>query len=66
MVSFFISDLDGKSLPRKLFEDIDYNLTPVVAAVASLLSFASLAVLVIGHLVGRLAARRGEGPASKS
>jgi mannopine transport system permease protein len=66
VVSFFISDLDGKSLPRKLFEDIDYNLTPVVAAVASLLSFASLAVLVLGHLVGRLAARRGEGSGSKS
>ncbi len=61
VISFFISDLDGKSLPRKLFEDIDYNLTPVVAAVASLLSFASLAVLVAGHVIGRLAARRGTG-----
>lgn len=57
VVSFFISDLDGKSLPRKLFEDIDYNLTPVVAAVASLLSFISIAVLVGGHFVGRLTAR---------
>lgn len=58
VISFFISDLDGKSLPRKLFEDIDYNLTPVVAAVASLLSFVSIAVLVGGHLVGRIWNRR--------
>ncbi len=61
VISFFISDIDGKSLPRKLFEDIDYNLTPVVAAVASLLSVVSIAVLVGGHIVGRIAARRRAG-----
>lgn len=58
VISFFISDLDGKSLPRKLFEDIDYNLTPVVAAVASLLSFLSIAILIGGHIVGRIFSRR--------
>jgi mannopine transport system permease protein len=58
VISFFISDLDGKSLPRKLFEDIDYNLTPVVAAVASLLSFLSIAILIGGHIMSRIFSRR--------
>jgi mannopine transport system permease protein len=58
VVSFFISGLDGKSLPRKLWEDIDYNLSPVITAVASMLTLLSIAVLVGGHLIGTLSERR--------
>jgi Xaa-Pro dipeptidase len=32
VVSFFISGVSGKTLTRKLFEDIDYSLSPVIAA----------------------------------
>lgn len=35
-VSFLISDLDPKPLPRKMFEDIDDNLSPILAAVATM------------------------------
>ena len=57
-VSFFISGVRDKSLPRKLFEDIDFDVTPVVAAVASMLtalSFVVLATLELSRL--RSAAR---------
>ncbi|MGX5805159.1 ABC transporter permease [Bradyrhizobium sp. Arg314] len=36
-VSFFISGIEGKTITRKLFEDIDYNLTPVIAVVSTLI-----------------------------
>jgi mannopine transport system permease protein len=58
VVSFFISGLDGKSLPRKLWEDIDYNLSPVITAVASLLTLLSIAVLLGGHAIGSITERR--------
>ncbi len=44
-VSFFISGVHQKTLPRKLFEDLDFNVTPTVAAVATLLTVLSLAVV---------------------
>jgi len=53
VVSFFISDIDGKSLPRKMFEDIDYDLSPVLAAVATLLTALSLVVLLAAHMIAR-------------
>jgi mannopine transport system permease protein len=52
-VSFFISDIDGKTLPRKMFEDIDYDLSPVLAAVATLLTALSVVVLLAAHCIGR-------------
>jgi mannopine transport system permease protein len=55
VVSFFISDIDGKTLPRKMFEDIDYDLSPVLAAVATLLTALSLVVLLAAQLIGRRA-----------
>jgi mannopine transport system permease protein len=53
VVSFFISDIDGKTLPRKMFEDIDYDLSPILAAVATLLTALSLVVLLAAQLIGR-------------
>lgn len=44
-VAFFISGIDGKSITRKMFEDIDYNLTPVVAAVSTVLVAVSLMLM---------------------
>lgn len=57
VVSFFISDLDRKTLPRKMFEDIDYDVSPILAAVATMLTLVTIGVLVAGHFA-RVAAER--------
>jgi mannopine transport system permease protein len=44
-VAFFISDTGGKTISRKMFEDIDFNLTPVIAAVSTLLAGVSLLLM---------------------
>ncbi len=58
VISFFISDLDRKSLPRKMFEDIDYNVSPTLAAVATMLTALTVLALVAGHLLKRRSDRR--------
>ncbi|MGO6728595.1 ABC transporter permease [Rhizobium ruizarguesonis] len=50
-VAFFISDTGGKTISRKMFEDIDFNLTPVIAAVSTLLVAVSLLLMVSIHLL---------------
>lgn len=49
-VAFFISDIGGKSIGRKMFEDIDFNLTPVIAAVSTVLVAVSLLLMGAIHL----------------
>lgn len=44
-VAFFISGIEGKTITRKMFEDIDFNLTPVIAAVSTVLVSASLILM---------------------
>lgn len=44
-VAFFISGIEGKTLTRKLFEDIDYNLTPVIAAASTVTVVLSLVLM---------------------
>ena len=44
-VSFFISGIEGKTITRKLFEDIDNNLTPVIAVVSTVLVGVSLVLM---------------------
>jgi mannopine transport system permease protein len=44
-VAFFISGIGGKSITRKMFEDIDFNLTPVIAAVSTVLVLVSLLLM---------------------
>ncbi len=61
VVSFFLSDLDQKTLPRKMFEDIDYDVSPTLAAVAAMLSALTVAALLAGHLLRRALDRRGAG-----
>lgn len=50
-VSFFISDIGGKSIGRKMFEDIDFNLTPVIAAASTVLVAISLALMTAAQLL---------------
>ncbi|KAB2846483.1 MAG: ABC transporter permease [Hyphomicrobiaceae bacterium] len=47
-VAFFISGVEGKTITRKLFEDIDYNLTPVIAAASTIMML--LAFLLMGSV----------------
>lgn len=44
-VAFFISDVGGKSIGRKMFEDIDFNLTPVIAAASTVTVIVSLILI---------------------
>lgn len=44
-VAYFISGIDGKTISRKMFEDIDFNLTPIIAAVSVVLVAVSLGVM---------------------
>lgn len=50
-VAFFISDAGGKPIGRKMFEDIDFNLTPVIAAASTVIVLASLCLIGIAQFV---------------
>ena len=56
-VAFFISDTGGKTISRKMFEDIDFNLTPVIAAVSTMM--VAISLLLMGS-VELLRGRREE------
>jgi len=58
VVSFFISDLDRKTLPRKMFEDIDFNISPTLAAVATMLTALTILALLLGYGLKRGLERR--------
>lgn len=47
VVSFFISDTQGKTLPRKMFEDIDFSVSPVLAAVATTITIGTILLLAV-------------------
>ncbi|MFS8049616.1 ABC transporter permease [Rhizobium sp. BR 314] len=50
-VAFFISDTGGKTIGRKMFEDIDFNLTPVIAAVSVIIVCVSLILMTLIHVL---------------
>jgi mannopine transport system permease protein len=52
-VAFFISDVGGKSIGRKMFEDIDFNLTPVIAAASTVIVVASLFLIGFIQLLSK-------------
>lgn len=58
VVSFFVSSVRQRTLPRRMFEDIEQNLTPVIPAIATLLTLLSIAVLVAAALLRVMEARR--------
>lgn len=51
VVSFFLSGIRYKTLPRRMFEDIEQNLTPVIPAIATLLIILSIAILLSAHVM---------------
>ncbi|MCD9007827.1 ABC transporter permease [Luteimonas sp. XNQY3] len=52
-VALFISDVGGKTLTRKFFEEIDFNLTPVIAAVSTIMVVISVAAMATGAFIRR-------------
>lgn len=50
-VSFFISGITDKSLPRKLFENIEFSISPIVAVVSTLLTAISIVLIAVARLV---------------
>ena len=59
VVSFFLAGIRDKTLPRRMFDDIEQNLTPIIPAVAVLLTLLSVTVLVAAALIRR---RRNAAP----
>lgn len=60
IVSFFISGLEGKTITRKLFEDIDFNLSPVIAAVSTVFVVVTVGLMAIGQLAKARTGKRAE------
>lgn len=48
-VAFFLSDVGGKTISSKMFEDIDFNLTPVIAAISTMLVAISFLLMGLIH-----------------
>lgn len=52
-VAFFISDIDGKAIGRKMFEDIDFNLTPTIAAASTIIVLVSMILIALSFSLSR-------------
>lgn len=59
VVSFFLVGIRDKTLPRRMFDDIEQNLTPIIPAVAVLLTVLFLAILLVAALVRARSQRNG-------
>ncbi len=51
VVSFFLSGIRQKTLPRRMFDDIEQNLTPIIPAIATLLILLSVAILLGAYVL---------------
>lgn len=58
VVSFFLSSIRDRTLPRRMFENVEQSLTPEIPAIATLLTLLSITVLVGAFLLGRWGRRR--------
>ena len=58
VVAFFLAGIRDKTLPRMMFDDIEQNLTPVIPAIAVLLTMLSILVLASAALLRGLAERK--------
>lgn len=57
-ISFFISSIRDRTLPRRMFENIEHSLTPELPAIATLLTVLSILLLVSTIVIGRWDRRR--------
>jgi len=58
VISFFLAGIRDKTLPRMMFDNIEQNLTPVIPAIAVLLTDVSILVLVCAAVLRRMAQSR--------
>ena len=58
VISYFLSDSQGKTLTRKMFEDIDFDLSPIIAVVSTLIILVSVALMGSIELLRVRSARR--------
>lgn len=57
VVAFFLAGIRDKTLPRQMFDNIEQNLTPVIPAVAVVVTLLSLAILFVIALLRSRAQR---------
>ena len=50
VVSFFISGVENKTITRKLMEDIEFNLSPLIAAASTIFVIATVLLMWLGNL----------------
>ena len=50
VVSFFISGVENKTITRKLMEDIEFNLSPLIAAASTIFVVATVLLMWVGNL----------------
>ena len=50
VVSFFISGVENKTITRKLMEDIEFNLSPLIAAASTIFVVATVLLMWMGNL----------------
>ncbi|MBZ4691308.1 MAG: attB [Cereibacter sp.] len=50
IVSFFISGVEHKTITRKLFEDIEFSLSPIIAAASTVFVTVTVGMMWIGNL----------------
>ena len=60
IISYFLSSSLDKTLTRKMFEDIDFDLSPIIAVVSTLIVVLSVALMGSIELLRARAARRAE------
>lgn len=58
VVAFFLSSIRDKTLPRMMFEDIETDLTPIIPAIAVLLTGVSICVLLGASILQKMSERR--------
>lgn len=59
VVSFFISGVEHETITRKMFEDIEFNVSPVIAAASTLFVVGTVALMWFADAAKRASARRG-------
>ena len=58
VVSFFISGIEHKTVTRKLFEDIEFNLSPVIAAASTIFVVGTVALMWLANTSKKAAEQR--------
>lgn len=53
VISFFVSSVRDRTLPRRMFEDIEMSLTPIVPAIATMLTLLSIVILLVAYVASR-------------